>query len=70
MPDNIESRMDNIENNLQRLTAITLALAEHQKEFEEQTRLNRRYLDEALGTLIRMMDEWIRRNPNPGPARA
>ena len=71
MPDEIGSRMDRVEINLERLTAITLVMAEQQQEFKEETKAqlkalqeSRQYLDEALGTLIRMMDEWIRHKPN------
>lgn len=63
--------MDRVESNLERLTAITLVLPESQKAFQdemrafqEQQRAAVEYLDDALGRLIKMTDEWIRRNPN------
>ena len=47
---------------LNKLTDDLILLKERQEKTDEQIRAT----DEKLGILIRLMDEWVRRNPPGG----
>lgn len=83
MPEDLEARMDRVERNLDRLTQVTLLIAELQKEAEERRRKSEQeeeerrkeakerheYLDQALRSLRRAIDESIRNRPRHATRR-
>lgn len=72
----VSERFERLENNLSRLVDVVSTLAQVVKSHEERlSRLTEsqvrtdelaRQTQEELSGLIRMMDEWIRRNPGNG----
>ncbi|MBI3666727.1 MAG: hypothetical protein HY236_10985 [Acidobacteria bacterium] len=73
MDPEVSERFERVEANLEKLVGIVSSLTGVAKSHEE--RLHRltetqAKTDEQLGILIRMMDEWIRRNPGNGKGPA
>jgi len=64
---------DGLETNLERLSSLVLSLPSRRERLDNAlaTLANshielvdaQKHTDKALGALIHMMDEWIRRNP-------
>ncbi|MGO4881672.1 MAG: hypothetical protein ACLP59_12720 [Bryobacteraceae bacterium] len=73
MADGLDSRVNRLEANLERLSGLVLSLADRQERLDTAMATladshielveAQKHTDETLGSLIRMMDEWIRRNP-------
>ena len=73
MPDGLDSRVNRLETNLERLSSLVLSLASRQEQLDNALATladshielveAQKHTDETLGALIHMMDEWIRRNP-------
>jgi hypothetical protein len=76
MPDNGNTRLDRIEENLEKLTdvvgklaGVVVSLAEGQQRLAEgQQRLQMAQIETTgkLDALIHIVDEWIRNRPQPG----
>jgi|GEM_PF-2132232 hypothetical protein len=73
MADNLEFRVDRLEGRLEKLVGVVEALAaieERQAEagHERFRRIENAQLEttEKLNALIQVVDEWIRRGPQPG----
>lgn len=79
MDPEVNERFERIENKLETLVDVVTTLAQvatqHEEEIAEIRRIVRetseqmKHTDESLGVLIRMMDEWIRKNPRDGTTR-
>jgi ABC-type transporter Mla subunit MlaD len=73
MADGLDSRVNRLETNLERLSSLVLSLANRQEQLDNALATladshielveAQKHTDETLGALIHMMDEWIRRNP-------
>ncbi len=80
MDPDVSERFDRLENNLDRLADIVSSLVQVARSHEE--RLDRlteaqartdevvKLTQEGLGVLIRMMDDWIRKNPRNGNSQS
>ena len=78
MEPDVRERFERLEANLTQLTQITASLVQvatsHQRldqltDAERRLNLAQAETQEELSALIRMMDEWIRRNPGNGVDR-
>jgi hypothetical protein len=73
MADGLEARMDRVELNLERLVTVVSTMADQMVGFQNQLGTVIHVLtevveaqkrnEETVNILIRMMDEWIRKNP-------
>jgi hypothetical protein len=68
MADGLEARIDRVEANLDRLVGVVTTLAENVVRMSDtiiRLEEGQRRNDETIGALVRMMDEWIRKQPAP-----